>query len=169
MTTISFYVHGIAKPAGSKRGFALKKNGVYTGRVAISDDCVKSRDWKTDVSIKARASYSGPLLDGPLSMTLKFYMPRPKGHFGSGKNAQALKASSPGYPTGKPDLLKLTRGVEDALTGIIWHDDAQVVHEVLDKVYEEQRSVTGVLITVERMAERVSRENGHMQRALGIL
>ena len=32
-------------------------------------------------------------------------------------------------------LLKLTRAVEDALTGLVWRDDAQVVDEVLSKRY----------------------------------
>ena len=33
-----------------------------------------------------------------------------------------------------PDVLKLARGVEDALTGIVWRDDAQIVNESLNKV-----------------------------------
>lgn len=33
-----------------------------------------------------------------------------------------------------PDVLKLARGVEDALTGIVWRDDAQIVNESLSKV-----------------------------------
>jgi predicted short-subunit dehydrogenase-like oxidoreductase (DUF2520 family) len=32
-------------------------------------------------------------------------------------------------------VLKLARGVEDALTGIVWRDDAQIVVEHLEKRY----------------------------------
>jgi Holliday junction resolvase RusA-like endonuclease len=35
----------------------------------------------------------------------------------------------------KPDVLKLARAVEDALTGILYRDDAQIVTEVLRKRY----------------------------------
>jgi len=38
----------------------------------------------------------------------------------NGKNTSRL------IPTTKPDVTNLVKGVEDALTGIIWHDDAQV-------------------------------------------
>jgi Holliday junction resolvase RusA-like endonuclease len=37
----------------------------------------------------------------------------------------------------RPDVLKLARAAEDALTGIVWRDDSQIVHETLAKVYGE--------------------------------
>jgi Holliday junction resolvase RusA-like endonuclease len=150
--TISFFVQGLPKPAGSKRAFVLKRGGVYTGRAIVTDDCKKSRDWKTDVSITAKMHYgNAPLLDGPLELTLTFYMPRPKGHFGSGRNAATLKASSQRYPQGKPDVLKLARAVEDALTGVCWIDDALICHEVLRKEYEHTRGIAGVQVQIRKM------------------
>ena len=38
-------------------------------------------------------------------------------------------------------MLKLARAVEDALTGIVWRDDAQIVDEQLSKVYGEPARV----------------------------
>jgi Holliday junction resolvase RusA-like endonuclease len=39
------------------------------------------------------------------------------------------------YPTTKPDSLKLARGAEDSLTGIIYRDDAQVIDLNVKKRY----------------------------------
>jgi Holliday junction resolvase RusA-like endonuclease len=141
---VSFTVHGVAQPAGSKRGFYNKNSG----RVIITDDATKSRPWKalvSDAAIQAMATQEpdseGKLLDGPLLLELTFWMPRPKGHYGSGKNAGKIRGSAPRFPTVKPDLLKLARAVEDALTGIVYRDDAQIATEVLQKAYGEPARV----------------------------
>jgi Holliday junction resolvase RusA-like endonuclease len=138
---ITFFVPGIAKPAGSKRGFALKKGGVFTGRVVITDDCKKSRDWKTDVQRAAAEAYNGEPLTGALHLTLRFIVPRPKGHYGSGKNAANVKTGAPAHPTTKPDATKLVRGVEDALTAILWRDDALIVTQHVTKRYGDRPGV----------------------------
>jgi crossover junction endodeoxyribonuclease RusA len=64
-------------------------------------------------------------------------MPRPKGHYGSGKNELTVKNSAPKYPDKKPDCTKLLRALEDALTGILWIDDSQVVRQVVGKSYAD--------------------------------
>lgn len=138
MTTIFFTVSGLPKPAGSKRGFAIKKGGAYTGKVAVIDACKGSRDWKHDVKQAALTYIKGAdfaPLTCPIEVDFVFIMPRPKCHYGTGKNESNLKSSAPFFPAGKPDVLKLSRGVEDALTGIIWKDDSQIVTEKLTKRY----------------------------------
>jgi Holliday junction resolvase RusA-like endonuclease len=69
---------------------------------------------------------------------MDFIMPRPKGHYRSGKHAGEVKDGAPPYPAVKPDAGKLARGTEDALTGIVWRDDSQIVTEVLTKRYGPQ-------------------------------
>ncbi len=138
ITPITFFVAGIPKPAGSKRGFYIAK----LKRVIITDANPNSKDWKTDVKHAAQDAYQGPLITAPLSVKFTFHIQRPKGHFGAGKNACFLKLSSPKYPTSKPDLLKLARGVEDAMTGIIYQDDAQIVSELIFKRYTHAPGVT---------------------------
>jgi Holliday junction resolvase RusA-like endonuclease len=144
MTAVAFTVHGVAAPAGSKRGFYNQK----AKRVIITDDSRRSRPWKAQVSDAAAEAmegqgpvFHGKLLDGPLSLRITFYMPRPKGHFRSAKQAEAtgrpLRPSAPAYPTVKPDVSKLVRAVEDALTGVVWRDDAQVVTQFAAKLYGE--------------------------------
>lgn len=141
---ISFFVAGLPKPAGSKRGFFIPK----LNRVAIVDACKGSKDWKVDVKHEAQAKYSGDPWDCPIALRLTFFMPRPKGHFRTGKHASMLRNSAPFYPLTKPDVLKLARGVEDALTGIIYKDDCLIVEEHLFKKYAHQPGVAVELTEV---------------------
>jgi Holliday junction resolvase RusA-like endonuclease len=116
--------------------------------VAIVDANPKSRDWKTTVSQTAAEQFRGELLDGPLAVEFTFRVVRPKGHFGK----RGLLPSAPEFPAVKPDLLKLARGVEDALTGIVWRDDSLIVDEVLAKRFGEQ---AGVEIVIRPLPGRV--------------
>lgn len=145
IASISFFVPGIPKPAGSKRGFYIEK----IKRVIITDANKNSKDWKTDVKHEAQAAYKGPLLECPISVVFRFSMLRPKSHFRTGKNAHLLRDGAPAFPSTKPDALKLARGVEDALTGIIWKDDCQIVSEKLYKRYGDK---PGVSIQIEEEA-----------------
>lgn len=65
----------------------------------------------------------------PVALGLRFYVTRPKNHYGSGRNARTLNAAglAARYPTGRPDLSNLVKLAEDALTGLVWQDDDQVV------------------------------------------
>jgi Holliday junction resolvase RusA-like endonuclease len=74
---------------------------------------------------------------GPLHVGVTFSMPRPKGHYGSGRNADKVKASAPPYPVGRPDLDNLVKAVLDALRGIAWGDDTQVVSLRARKTWAE--------------------------------
>ena len=139
MTDLSFFVPGLAKTAGSKRAFPFRRTNGSLG-VRVTDDAgEKGKNWRTMVSILGKQIMAGkPPLDGPLEVRFLFELLRPKGHFGK----HALKPSAPKYPTVKPDLLKLARAVEDALTGIAWIDDAQIVQEHISKGYGSNPGVT---------------------------
>lgn len=64
-------------------------------------------------------------VDVPLRIETRFYVTRPKGHYGTGRNAGLLKASAPRYPTGRPDYSNLVKLIEDCLTlsGVLADDD----------------------------------------------
>src|ERR1700689_3720692 len=75
-------------------------------------------------------------MNGPVAIEVTFSLPRPAGHFGTGKNYTRVKASAPAWPAGRPDLDKLLRAVLDGLTmGGAWKDDAQVVQAATCKQY----------------------------------
>lgn len=132
MTTIRFTCIDKPEPAGSKKAFAFARRDGSLGANVV-DDNDKSKSWKRSVAVEARLAYDGPLLTGALAVTFVFYRPRPKGHFG----AKGLKPSAPKYPTTKPDVLKCARAVEDALSKVIYQDDAQIVIERIYKQYGE--------------------------------
>lgn len=125
---IQFTVHGVAQPAGSKKAFAIRKGGVPTGQIAVSDANKKSKPWKQEVAAAAREAYQGPVLEGPLRATIKFFKVRPKGHF-KASGALSKAGNDTPFPTMKPDVLKLARGIEDALSSVLYRDDAQIVDE----------------------------------------
>lgn len=136
MKVYELTVYGNAEPAGSKRGLYRPQLGVR-----IVDANPKSRAWKDLVSQEAGKIADG-LLQGPLELRAVFYRPRPAGHYGTGRNASVLKRSAPAYPTTKPDTTKLLRGIEDAMTGILYRDDAQIVRQVVSKQWGDPARVT---------------------------
>lgn len=126
---MSFTVHGVPQPAGSKTAGRTKD-----GRMFVRDSARRSAPWKRQVAQAAgEAMNGGGLLDGALRLGVCFVVPRPKGHYG----AKGLRPSAPEHPTVRPDVTKLLRAVEDACTGVVWRDDAQVVWQVAWKEYGE--------------------------------
>ena len=124
-------VYGSAKPAGSKRAF------VIGGKARITDANKNSKPWKMQVAQhagEAMQTEGTALFDGPLRVVFTFYVARPKGHFKKDGTLSAAGRRQP-YPAVKPDVLKLARGVEDALSGVVYRDDAQIVDEHLKKRY----------------------------------
>jgi Holliday junction resolvase RusA-like endonuclease len=150
---ITFFVPGRAVPGGSKRAFSIKKAGQYTGRVAIVDSAGQAnKDWKAVVKLAAEAAMRGyPPTDVPLLVMMTFYMKRPKYQFGSGKNADKIKDSSPKFHQNMPDALKLMRSTEDAMTGIVWKDDNGNVTVVATKLYADGPLRPGAAIHVREI------------------
>ncbi len=131
MIVVTFFVPGEPQPGGSKRGYVNKK----TGHVVIVEDARKNGPWRDRVAFYAQEAYSGPLLVGALAVRMTFTKLRPASHYGTGGNSHLLKPSARRYPTIKPDVLKLARSTEDALTGVIWRDDVTTVRLTLEKTY----------------------------------
>lgn len=137
---IRCFVEGDPRPAGSKRAFPDRSG---RRKHVVVDACKGSRRWKHIVASTVILHHGRPLLDGPLELRLVFGMKRPRSHFRS--NGE-LRDNAPEYPIGRPDVLKLSRSVEDALTGVLWHDDSQIVIEHLEKTYDDP---PGVIIEVK--------------------
>jgi Holliday junction resolvase RusA-like endonuclease len=127
---IRFTVYGQPAPAGSKTPGRAKD-----GRLFVRDSSgQRGTEWRRQVAqVAGETMAGGELVEGPLVLQLVFHVPRPKGHYGK----RGLRPSAPAHPTTKPDVTKLVRAVEDALTGIVWRDDAQVVKQVACKKYGE--------------------------------
>lgn len=65
----------------------------------------------------------------PLELSAQFWVKRPKGHYGTGRNAGIIKPRLVGArPTGKPDFSNLVKLAEDGLVlGGLVPDDDQIV------------------------------------------
>lgn len=148
-TAVEFWVYDLPQPGGSKRAF-VPKNG---GRPVVVEDCKRNKTWRTEVKAAALKVAPASPLTGPLLVEVTFFMPRPKGHFGTGKNADVLKLSAPDYHTSKPDATKLWRSTEDALTGILWGDDSQIAKQSIVKKYTNSGR-PGAFIRVRRLMDR---------------
>ncbi len=131
---ISFFIVGAPVAQGRPR-FARRGNftKVY--------DPPKSREWKEYVLAVAKQKIGkAPLLEGPLKMTLVFYMPRPKSL--PKKVIHHIK---------KPDVDNLVKGVKDALSGFCYEDDKQVVDLRAIKKYAPIGEAGGVDVAIEEV------------------
>lgn len=123
-------VYGTPQQRGSKSPYVPKhKDGSLVTRpngnplVVVRDSNKKSGDWMTAVRQAAGEVWQGDLLDEPLILQVRFWFARPKGHYGTGRNAGRVKPSAPRRHAQEPDLSKLVRCLEDALTGVVYRDD----------------------------------------------
>ena len=151
MKTFEIFVPGIARTSGSHISFK--------GRVTHSGKHTKK--WMDTVAWMALKEYGERqiLHDGEIKLGIEFYLIRPKGHYGTGRNRNYLKPSAPLNHKTKPDLDKLVRAVQDALTKVIWHDDSQIVCVSAAKYYETDNQKPGVKIIVymyDHPTERIS-------------
>jgi Holliday junction resolvase RusA-like endonuclease len=151
---LSFFVPGIPAPGGSKRfvGFGKK-----SGRAILVDDAgERNKNWRSIVAVCGRDAMSKGIIEnkvpvwfhGPLRVRFDFIMPRRKGDFSS---KGGVKASAPFYHTTRPDALKLARSTEDALTGIVWNDDAQTAMLEISKRYADKGEPCGCQITIQAL------------------
>jgi Holliday junction resolvase RusA-like endonuclease len=121
---ISFVVLGHPQAKGSKRAIPIRGRSYP----ALADSNPRAKAWASLVSGAAHEAMAGaPILRvEPVAVELAFYFDRPKGHYGTGRNAWRLKDSAPSHMIVMPDADKLARCALDALTGIVFRDDAQV-------------------------------------------
>jgi len=138
---VEFYVPGKPETKGSARAFVRGK------RAVITNDNPKAKAWAAVVSLAAMEAMQGQsVLEGPLRVTIRFDVQRPKAH----STKRGLRPNAPTHSSSKPDVDKLLRCALDALTGIVFLDDAQVARIVGEKRYS---AAPGALITVGPMVD----------------
>ena len=120
MSAITFTVTGAAAPQGSKR---------HVGRGVMAESSKRLKPWRSDVRDAAFMAMDGDPLAGPVAVAATFVYRRPAGHsLSDGISLSAAGKRAP-YPPkgGRGDVDKLLRAVLDAMTGIVYADDGQVV------------------------------------------
>lgn len=164
--SIRIVVRGTPGPQGSKK--AVGTDG--KGRAILVESSAKVKPWREDVkaaAVLARMRVADghdiamamcnmlPPLDGPLVVSMVFTLRKP---------ASAPKRRRT-WPDRTPDLSKLCRATEDALTDAgVWADDARVVEYArLAKVFpgEDRQALDtpGCVITVCRLYDPDSLEH----------
>lgn len=123
---IAFTIPGI--PKSTQTGSIVRVgNRVFPKRLHT--------EWSAYVRLVMQENRPKEPLDGALMVSLVFGMPK----LASGKRARPIK---------RPDLDNLLKGFLDSGNGILWHDDAQVCHLDVHKVYAD---CPGVEIKIEQM------------------
>jgi Holliday junction resolvase RusA-like endonuclease len=123
-------VAGRPAPQGSKRH-------VGGGRLVESSAAVGP--WRDAVRAATAATILATgweVATGPVRLSAVYTMPRPPGHYRTGRNAHLLRDTAPAHPATRPDLDKLLRSTLDALVDAgALADDARVVDVSAVKAY----------------------------------
>lgn len=123
MMPLTFTVVGIPQAQGSARAF-MPKGGRFP---VVTSSNPKLRGWRhlvADAAGRAVADAGVAVMDGPVRVVAEFYLPRPKS-----------LGKKPAPHVKSPDLDKLQRSVGDAMSGVVFRDDSQIVGWKVSKFY----------------------------------
>ena len=136
MFVITFSVEGIPVAKGRPR---FKRVGNFVQTYTPN----KTATWEETVRQAAKnAMGTTDLLETPVTMALYFRLPMPQS-WSKKRKEGVLKGLE--APTKKPDWDNLGKAVSDALNGVIFKDDSQIVSAHVRKIYS---AVPGVDIYV---------------------
>lgn len=149
---VQFTVRGLPAPQGSKKAVGQRKSK-RTGRMVtvMAESSKAVKPWRAAVEAVAAALVPRyGTFDGPLWVHMTFTLPRP---------ARVPKLNA-GRPITRPDLSKLVRSTEDALTdsGLI-ADDGRITDMHVRKRYvggaePDLLTEPGVVIVVRELEPR---------------
>jgi len=136
--SISFSVHGLPAPQGSKR---------HIGKGVMIESSAKVRPWRQDVKFAALENKTADWdTSQQMSLSVVFMFQRPQSHY----LKSGLRSTAPYYCTSAltGDLDKLLRSTNDAMTGVLFNDDRQVVSINAIKRYCGPNDQPGAIITL---------------------
>lgn len=112
-----------------------------------------TKPWREAVASAAvdamREQEVGQLV-GPLRVVALLYFPRPKGHQ---RADGTLKPNAPVFKESAPDLDKLERALGDAMSKVVFHDDARIAWWDVRKLYtDDDHPYPGVCIRVQELS-----------------
>ncbi len=126
--TAAVYFVVTGNPVGKGRPRATSRGGF----VRMYTDA-KTLGFEAAVADEARIAMSNfELFDTPMQLQLSAYYPIPKSW---SKKKRQLAVDGEIYPQVKPDLDNVMKAVLDALNGVVYADDSQVINLVATKRY----------------------------------
>jgi Holliday junction resolvase RusA-like endonuclease len=107
------------------------------------------QQFKADIKdAVTRAGLPPALLQGPIALECRFYLPRPN---------RLMRRADPAGPvlhTSKPDLDNLIKSTMDSLREVVWRDDSQVViYRDTGKFYAEKEGRPRLEMTIYDLTE----------------
>lgn len=145
MQQIEFRVYGTPQTKGSAK--ALKTE--HMKFAVVVNDNEKNKGWAAIVSSVAQDhAPAGGLWKGSLAIQLVFFLYPPKALLKLDRQTKRPKYLF-ADPTKKPDIDKMTRSIYDALTGVIFLDDRQIIRSEEVKQYSEAPGVNIIIRHLE--------------------
>jgi Holliday junction resolvase RusA-like endonuclease len=134
---------------GEPRGKGAPRFSVVCGHVQTRKDG-KTTSAMSDLKLFASQAMAGAApLSGPLAVDVRAY--RAKGAPASKEGREAADAGLI-RPTTKPDADNIVKML-DALTGVVWIDDAQIVSLRVAKLYDTTRPRLEIVVTAWQARE----------------
>lgn len=126
MITFNFQIDPVAK--GRPR---LGRGRTYTPQ--------RTKDFENRIKSMAQQQYRNGPMKGALSVTVVFFIKKPA-------------SVTRDYPTVKPDLDNLEKSLFDALNGIAYEDDSQIIELSASKKYGE---IGGIFVDIRPYLQKV--------------
>ena len=128
--SLAFLIPG--RPVGKGRPrFSRRSGAAYTPQATATYE-----NWVTLCAsqvMRGREQFTGPLA---VEIVATF---APAASWSRKRREAALSGEA--WPTGRPDLDNIAKAVTDGCNGIVWRDDAQIVHVTAEKHYGAEESV----------------------------
>jgi Holliday junction resolvase RusA-like endonuclease len=139
---ITFTVYGNPKPLSRQRFGLNRKTGKIINFNPSQTD--KNSFLSQICSMKPDKPWEGPI---EINVTFKFI--RPKNHY----TKKGLRPNVPFCVEKRPDLDNLVKLITDAMNGVFYRDDAQIVAIMASKEFGDQPCT---VVNIKKLAESVS-------------
>lgn len=142
---IRIEVLGTPVPEGSTKAIPYKSKDGATKVAIMHNKSSELMDWRYRIAKEYRESGGEYTERYGIDIHVEFLFTRPK----------SVKAEKRPNMTVKPDVDKLLRAVMDALTGVAYKDDSQVVSVTAVKRYGRANDVDCAYITVSQRRSEI--------------
>ena len=131
-----------------------------SGHVYYADRIVR---YRREVVLAARAARL-PLREGPVWLGIEAVFQRPKGHY----KKTNVRADAAAFPFSRGDCSNLAKGIEDALLGVAYKDDSQVVELTVRKRWAKPGEDAAAIVTIcdiEPLPDVADKRRAQIQRS----
>lgn len=127
MSGMTYTITIPGEPVAKARPRMTKHGHTYTPKRTV--------DYERMVQTLFHAEHGSPKLEGALTLELDLYFSIPKST--RKKDVPAMRTGQI-RPTKRPDLDNILKAISDALNGVAYKDDSQIVAAVVQKFYGDE-------------------------------